>query len=210
MSFRGIYQSGDNIFGVSNGNDLMPNFNPAQPGYSFQGDAHFNLGVLPSTQDPAKYFNVSSGADLMGDLNQPKVQTLMDFLEAGAPKPEKYIGDLVVDMTPLGFVKTTADIGKGFQEVVRAVEQNEENKLEAALCKTAKVATELTVSEGSTRVILGGMGLLVLESIEYPPLALAIPDAAQAIPQAYANAQEFAKFLGKKAEEDCHLLFSKQ
>lgn len=218
LGFGASPSPSNNIFGVSSGDTLNGSIGLPQPSLTLPSSStshssgQFNLGLLQGTNDPNKLFHVSKGSDLLADLKQPKIATLEDFLKFGEPKSTESVGalatDIAADLTHLGKVKTAMDIGKGIADVAKAAEESKANKLEDITCKTAKVVSELAMDTVTTGVIVGGTGLLIAESLASPPLAAAIPVAGQLLPQAYANAQQFSKFVGKKAEDDCHLLFS--
>lgn len=176
---------------------------------------HYSLGVPGLEQPPAPAFSLGvpslSSAPLYEETEDRK--TFSDFIRGGAAKPEHSILDLTLDTVALipGLerIRTAMDLGQGLHDVVQGVEESDTSKTQAALCKTAKVGTELLVQEFGSRVIVGGVPLLLATSIADPPFGLvAVPVAAVALPQAYANMQHLAEFAGEKAEEKCEELFS--
>lgn len=203
--------SSGNIFGVSNGDSLNANVTSfASSSSSSSSSQRFNYSMLPSTTDPNKFFSLSSGSQLMHDLNKPYVPTLTDFLQSGSPaKPEKSIGglatDLAAEVTHLGKLKTAMDIGEGLHKVAKKIDESKE--LQSAICDTAQVVVEGVTDAAIKGRIVGGTLLFLEEAAVFPPLALGIPFVADAVPKAYANAGEVAKFAGEKAKAECELLF---
>ncbi len=97
------------------------------------------------------------------------------------------------------------NLGKAFAETTKAIEESQKPKTEAFACETAKKVTEF---EFGTKALVGGIPVLIAESIAFPPLALAIPLAGAALPQAFANLHQVSKIGGEAAEEVCEELFS--
>lgn len=166
---------------------------------------HLDIGGLRDT--PESFFGVSSSHELMSNLYHEEPLQLTDFIHRGPTNPENAIKDLSRDLTvtvipTLGSVNSALTLG---EELHKNFHKNE--GVEYTVCKVAKVAVEQGFSTMGTGVIVGGIPLLVTESIAFPPLALTIPVVGAALPEAYANMQEFSKFAGEKAEKDCHLLF---
>lgn len=206
FSFVSDAQSPNQYFGVSSFDPLMQDLN----------HQHFPASSMPTSSFPSSnnYFDVSTPAQLMNEIHSSQPRTLTNFLEAGPNDPNESILDLtldtVADLTHLNMVNDALNIGKKLQEGVDAIQLSEKPKMEAVACQTAKVATELAYEAVGTATIVGGIPLLIAESVAFPPLVAAIPLAAAALPEAYANMQQLSKFAGEKAEEDCHLLFSGQ
>lgn len=201
--------------GVSGIDNTHPNSTLYHLGVSGIGETHPNslshhLGVRDPGLSPDAYFGISSAAKLSQGLQPHDSLTLTDFLHRPEPKPEKYIGDLYVDIAATvvpaaKVIKTTAKIGHGLHELSK--EHDTSPTLEDTACKAAKVATGAVVKTVGTGVIVGGVPLLLAEAIATPPMLLAVPVAAAALPQAYANMRAFSEFAAEKAEQDCHTMF---
>ena len=184
--------------GVSGIGEQYPNSSPL----------HLGIRDLRSTPDAS---SGRSSATQMNQGVQPQASlTLTDFLHRPEPKPETYIGDLYVDLAATAVpavkvIKTTAKIGHGLHEQSKAHDTSP--TMEDTACRAAKVVTGAAVKTVGTGIIVGGVPLLAVEAIATPPMLLAVPVAAAALPQAYANMRAFSEFAAEKAEQDCHTMF---
>jgi len=201
-----------NIHGNLHGNFLGSSSSNLFQNANHTSGSDFNFGLNLSTQSSQNLFNVSTANQLAKNLNTTKISTLVDFLKEGEPKATHSIGNLVTDLaenlTHLSKLNTAIGLGKTLHETTKAIKESDKSLLEATICKTAKVVTETAFNTVGNGVIIGGVPLYLAETIAFPPLAATIPLVGAVLPQAYANMEKFSAFAGKKAEHDCHLLFS--
>lgn len=184
-----------------------PQFSLGVSGIPSPQDTHYSLGVAGvGTPQPAPY---SLG---VGSLPPPFLGVDGENPPKTAPRPENSILDLTIDtaaeLAHRPQASTALNVAKAIHDVSKAIGESQNPSTQDMTCKTVKVVTQLAVEEAGSKLIVGGLPLLMAESIAYPPLALAIPVAGAALPQAFANLQEVAKIAGEAAEVKCQELFS--